>query len=65
VIAIAQRLRYRCSLFPYPPPDNPDRGQENRQKNRRQGALRDAEQKVQILLEKSGQAELADFDDDA
>ncbi len=30
-----------------------------------QGALKDAEQKVQILLEKSGQAELADFDDDA
>ncbi len=29
-----------------------------------QGALKDAEQKVQILLEKSGQAELADFDDD-
>ncbi len=29
-----------------------------------QGALKDAEQKVQILLEKSGQAELADFDAD-
>jgi exodeoxyribonuclease VII small subunit len=30
-----------------------------------QGALKDAEQKVRILLEKSGQTELADFDGDA
>ena len=29
-----------------------------------QGALKDAEQKVQILLEKSGQAKLANFDAD-
>lgn len=29
-----------------------------------QGALKDAEQKVQILLEKSGQAEIAPFDDE-